>query len=93
MGEIVKEKSKMLVEISKIRNLNSDYTLDLIISLKQSINRELLDIIDKYLQINDQKDIKIKVSRKDDMSIIGNKEDDELPFVKRYKIEDKDLPF
>ena len=83
----------MLVEISKIRNLNSDYTLDLIISLKQSINRELLDIIDKYLQINDQKDIKIKVSRKDDMSIIGNKEDDELPFVKRYKIEDKDLPF
>lgn len=93
MGEIVKEKSKMLVEISKIRNLNSDYTLDLIISLKQSINRELLDIIDKYLQINDQKDIKIKVSRKDDMSIIGNKEDDELPYVKRYKIEDKDLPF
>jgi septum formation topological specificity factor MinE len=93
MGEIVKEKSKMLVEISKIRNLNSDYTLELIISLKQSINRELLDIIDKYLQINDQKDIKIKVSRKDDMSIIGNKEDDELPFVKRYKIEDKDLPF
>ena len=83
----------MLVEISKIRNLNSDYTLDLIISLKQSINRELLDIIDKYLQINDQKDIKIKVSRKDDMSIIGNKEDDELPYVKRYKIEDKDLPF
>ena len=83
----------MLVEISKIRNLNSDYTLELIISLKQSINRELLDIIDKYLQINDQKDIKIKVSRKDDMSIIGNKEDDELPFVKRYKIEDKDLPF
>jgi hypothetical protein len=93
MGEIIKEQSKMLVEISKIRNLNSDYTIELILSLKQSIDRDVLNIIDKYLQINDQNDIKIKISRKDDMSIMGNKEDDELPYIKRYKIENKDLPF
>jgi septum formation topological specificity factor MinE len=72
MGEIIKEQSKMLVEISKIRNLNSDYTIELILSLKQSIDRDVLNIIDKYLQINDQNDIKIKISRKDDMSIMGN---------------------
>ena len=73
MGEKIKEQSKMLVEISKIRNLNSDYTIELILSLKQSIDRDVLNIIDKYLQINDQNDIKIKISRKDDMSIMGNK--------------------
>jgi septum formation topological specificity factor MinE len=93
MGEILKNNSKMVVEISKIRNLNSDISIDLVIALKHHIDRELLDIIDKYLQIEDQKFIKLKIFRKDDMSILGNKEDDELPFVKRYRIEEPDLPF
>jgi hypothetical protein len=93
MGEIVKEHSKMVVEISKIRNINSDISLELIIGIKNSIDSEFLDIVDKYLQLNDQMFIKIKISRKDDMSVFKNQENDELPFVKRYKLEEPDLPF
>ncbi len=93
MGEIVKEHSKMVVEISKIRNINSDISLELIIAIKNSIDSEFLDIVDKYLQLNDQMFIKIKISRKDDLSVFKNQENDELPFVKRYKLEETDLPF
>ena len=93
MGEIVKEHSKMVVEISKIRNLNSEISIDLVIALKHHLDRELLDIIDKYLQLNDQGFIKIKIFRKDDMSVLGNSKNDELPYIKRYKIEEPDLPF
>lgn len=93
MGQIIQERSKMIVEISSIRNLNSDSTLDLIIALKQNLDREILDVIDKYLQINDQRDIKIVISRKDDKSKLGNKEEDELPYIRRIKVGEPDLPF
>jgi septum formation topological specificity factor MinE len=74
MGQVIQERSKMVVEISRIRNLDSDSTLDLIIALKQNLDREILDIIDKYLQINDQRDIKIVISRQDDKSKFVSKE-------------------
>ena len=93
MGQVIQERSKMVVEISRIRNLDSDSTLDLIIALKQNLDREILDIIDKYLQINDQRDIKIVISRKDDKSKFVSKEEDELPFIKRVRVGGADLPF
>ncbi len=83
----------MVVEISKISNINSDITLELILALKNSIDREVLDLVDKYLQLNDQMFIEIKIFRKDDMSILGNEKNDELPYVKRYKMTDRELPF
>jgi hypothetical protein len=93
MSDIVKEHSRMVVEISKISNINSDITLELILALKNSIDREVLDLVDKYLQLNDQMFIEIKIFRKDDMSILGNEKNDELPYVKRYKMTDRELPF
>jgi hypothetical protein len=93
MGNIIDEKSKMVVEISKICNLNSDSSIDLIITLKSLFDRDALDVIDKYLQINDRKDIRIKIYRKDDMSIVGNPEEDNLPYVKRYRVDRENLPF
>ncbi len=93
MGQVIQERSKMVVEISRIRNLDSDSTLDLIIALKQNLDREILDIIDKYLQINDQRDIKIVISRKDDKSKFVSKEEDELPYIKRVRVGGTDLPF
>jgi len=93
MGKIVEKNSKMVVEISKIRNIDSESSINLVVTLKSLFDRDSLNIIDEYLQINDQKEIKIRVFRKDDMSIFGNKEDDSLPYVKRYRIERDDLPF
>jgi hypothetical protein len=93
MGRIVEKNSKMVVEISKIRNINSESSINLILTLKSLFDRDSFNIIDEYLQLNDQKDIKIRIFRKSDMSILGNKEGDDLPYVKRYKIERKDLPF
>jgi hypothetical protein len=93
MGRIVEKNSKMVVEISKIRNINSESSINLILTLKSLFDRDSLNIIDEYLQLNDQKDIKIRIIRKADMSILGNKEDDNLPYVKRYRIEREDLPF
>jgi len=93
MGKIVEKNSKMVVEISKIRNVDSESSINLVVTLKSLFDRDSLNIIDEYLQINDQKEIKIRVFRKDDMSIFGNKEDDSLPYVKRYRIERDDLPF
>ena len=87
MGNIVSDKSKMVVEISKVRNIKSDSSVDLIITLKSLFDRDALDVIDKYLQKNDQKFIEIKVYRKDDMSVFSNPEKDNLPYVRRYKIE------
>jgi len=93
MGNIVERNSKMVVEISKVRNINSDSSINLVITLKSLFDRDSLDIIDEYLQLNDQKEIKLRIFRKDDMSVLGNKENDNLPYVKRYKIEREDLPF
>jgi hypothetical protein len=89
MGNIVSTKSKMVVEISKVRNLNSESSVDLVITLKSIFDRDALDIIDRYLQINDQKFIKIKIYRKEDISHFDNPEKDNLPYVKRYRIERK----
>jgi hypothetical protein len=93
MGKIVEKNSKMVVEISKVRNISSQSSTDLIITLRTLFDRDSLDIIDEYLQLNDQKEIKIRIFRKDDMSVLGNQKDDDLPYVKRYRIERGDLPF
>jgi hypothetical protein len=93
MSKIVEKNSKMVVEISKVRNINSQSSTDLIITLKTLFDRDSLDVIDEYLQLNDQKEIKVRIFRKEDMSVLGNIEDDNLPYVKRYRIERGDLPF
>ncbi len=87
MGKIVETNSKMIVEISRVRNFGSESSNNLILSIKSLFNRESLNIIDEYLQLNDQNEIKIRIFRKEDMSVFGNTENDNLPYVKRYWID------
>lgn len=86
MEKIIEEGSRMFIEVSELRNPSDESTAHLFIALKNRFDREFLDMVDKYLQSNDQMDIRIKICRKSDMSFFENPEKNNLPYVRRIRV-------